>query len=91
MKVFARHRASENIWRAVQEARAGVITRTEVSSVREGMLRPARLPPAERAAMGERGRELCRKSFSWQAIARELVELYGELVGRPQQQGEGAT
>jgi len=69
-----------NIWHSVQEARAGVVTRTEVSSVLEGMLGLARLPFAERAAMGERARELCRASFSWQQIARELTALYASIT-----------
>jgi len=71
-----------NIWRAVQQARAGVITRAETGSVLKGMLLVAQMPHADRVAMGARGRELCSASYSWTAIARELTALYEELADK---------
>jgi glycosyltransferase involved in cell wall biosynthesis len=71
-----------NIWQAVQESGAGVVIRAETTSVLEGMLRLARLSPQERAAMGQRGRELCRRTFSWQNSARQLTALYAQIAKR---------
>jgi len=73
-----------NIWRTVQEARAGLVTRADGASVADGMLRLARLSSTERSSMGERGRELCRTSFSWEAAARELTTLYASIAERRQ-------
>jgi glycosyltransferase involved in cell wall biosynthesis len=71
-----------NIWRAVEDAGAGIVTRPEVASVAEGMLGLARLSPAERRAMGERGHGLCLQSFSWRQSAQELIALYQEVAER---------
>ncbi len=69
-----------NIWRAVQDAKAGIVTRAESPSIVEGMLALARLSPGERAAMGKRGRVLCQTTFSWEKTAQELTALYAQIV-----------
>jgi glycosyltransferase involved in cell wall biosynthesis len=68
-----------NIWPAVEESRTGVVTQANSGSVLAGMLRLAGLPTDERAAMGERGRDLCRTSFSWRNAALELSALYAKV------------
>jgi len=69
-----------NIWRHIQASRAGVVTRAETASVLDGMHRLAQLSHRERAEMGRRGRELCRRSFSWEKTAQDLTALYTRMV-----------
>jgi len=70
-----------NISEEVAAAGAGIVVRPDVESVLDGMLRLVRMPPRERAAMGERGRALCRARFSWESCARDLSALYEEVTG----------
>jgi glycosyltransferase involved in cell wall biosynthesis len=69
-----------NIWRQVQDYRAGVVTHAKTESVLEGMHRLAQLSHEERAEMGNRGRELCRTSFSWEKAAHALSALYAKIA-----------
>jgi len=36
--------------------------------------------PAERAAMGARGRERCRDAYDWRTMSRRLLDLYAQLL-----------
>src|SRR2546426_968541 len=69
-----------NIWPAVKAAKAGVVTAANQEAVLQGMLHLAGLSPAGRAAMGQRGRELCERGYSWETVASKLTVLYRELV-----------
>jgi glycosyltransferase involved in cell wall biosynthesis len=71
-----------NIWRSVRGAGAGVVTKAEVNSVSEGMLRVASQGAEARAVMGQRGRALCESEFSWQAVAQQLEGLYATVANQ---------
>jgi len=43
------------------------------------------LPAADLKAMGERGRELARRSFSWDSAANEMKQVYEWVLGRGEQ------
>jgi len=64
-----------NIWREVREAGAGLVAPDTLEGTRallEGWLE---LSATERAAMGARGRELFRRRFTVDAMARDLLEV----------------
>lgn len=52
-----------------------------VPSVENGLRQILELPAEQRKAMGQRGRELARKSYTWPAIAEQMCRVYGWLLG----------
>lgn len=59
----------------VAEAGCGLTVQAEsASAIADGLRRLAALAPAERAAMGARGRDYIRKHHDWPALARRFIE-----------------
>jgi glycosyltransferase involved in cell wall biosynthesis len=65
-----------NIWPLLRRAGAGVVTRPEVDSFVAGVIELASRSPSERHAMGQRGRDLCVREFTWGSVAEKLEHMY---------------
>src|SRR5204862_4043630 len=65
-----------NIWPSIKAAGAGVVVPLGVDPLLDGMLQVSRLTSAERRALGEQGRELCREHYAWDRIAQRVTEMY---------------
>ena len=66
----------------IQEYGAGVVVQCNADSVKEGIEKLIR-DPKLRLRMGEQGRRLVREKFSWDKVAKQLVDLYeGILAGK---------
>jgi poly(glycerol-phosphate) alpha-glucosyltransferase len=63
------------------EARAALKVGTDPESIAAGLSELAALPPAEREAIGQRGRALVRERYTWPGAARQLREVYAWLLG----------
>jgi glycosyltransferase involved in cell wall biosynthesis len=69
-----------NIWREIAEAGAGLVVRCDVGELTRAL--STLLDDQElRLSMGERGRQLVERSFTWQVTAREMADLYERIVG----------
>lgn len=68
-----------NIWREVEEARAGFITKCDPMETAAGMLEILR-NPIESKAMGERGRRLVRERFSSEVVVGRILSAYEAMV-----------
>ena len=68
-----------NIWREIAAAEAGLVVRcdaTELATAMASLLDDATL----RRSMGEQGRRLVRRSFTWEVVADQMVALYERIV-----------
>lgn len=68
-----------NIWREVQEAGAGIVTRLAPSEIAEAILRILgnRLLGTE---MGMRGRVAAKERYSWPRIVEQMPQVYRKLI-----------
>ena len=67
-----------NLCREIEAARAGWVTPLNPKDLKEA-LQAALQDKEQRRQRGLAGRELVRLRFSWPAIARELITLYGAI------------
>jgi glycosyltransferase involved in cell wall biosynthesis len=58
-----------------QDAGAGFVVQRTVDGVADGLLK-VMSDAAKGRAMGEAGRRLIEEKFTWEAVARSLVEMY---------------
>lgn len=65
--------------RDVEEARAGIVVRTEAEELADAILRLV-CDPVLRRWLGENGKRLARDRFSIQATTRRLIQLYEEVL-----------
>lgn len=66
----------------IQEYGAGIVVKNSPDSLKEGLLKLLQ-DPMLRFRMGEAGRRLVSEKFSWEIVARQLVQLYeGILAGK---------
>ena len=64
------------------EARdAGLVVRPTVPGIAAGLRGLLERSPAQRRAMGRRGRDLVAQGYTWERQARRLAEVYGWLLG----------
>jgi glycosyltransferase involved in cell wall biosynthesis len=68
-------------WEGLERERCGLWVDDSEEALTEGMRRLMALSPAERRAMGMRGREWMQRDFSWDNVARRMLTLYEELAG----------
>jgi glycosyltransferase involved in cell wall biosynthesis len=62
-------------------ARTGLfVVETSVEGIAEGLRRMMALSDAERKEMGRQGCEWVRREFSWESVARQMVEAYEEVL-----------
>jgi glycosyltransferase involved in cell wall biosynthesis len=69
-------------WREIATARAGWWIPVDVASLRAALADAIALPPASLREMGERGRNLVRERYTWEAVANDAVALYEWLARR---------
>jgi glycosyltransferase involved in cell wall biosynthesis len=67
-----------HIWDAVQQADAGWITPCKIEDLTQ-VLREAIQNSAARKEKGNNARQLALKTYSWQAIAKQMIEVYQSL------------
>ncbi|MBX3437495.1 MAG: glycosyltransferase [Planctomycetaceae bacterium] len=58
------------------DAGAGLIVAPDVESTADGLARLLEMSDAERQQMGERGRQLIERGFTWDRVAKKTLELY---------------
>lgn len=63
----------------IRRAGAGRVVKCDPQALAEGLMEMLDRP-AELKRMGERGRQLVRREFSWPVLAGKLVKAYGELA-----------
>jgi glycosyltransferase involved in cell wall biosynthesis len=56
------------------------VVETSVEGIAEGLRRMMALSDAERKEMGRQGCEWVRREFSWESVARQMVEAYEEVL-----------
>jgi len=71
-----------NIWREVEQARAGLVGPPDVDTV-IGQIEALVSDPVAAARMGSQGKALAAAKFSWTVIARQLETVYRSLA-RPE-------
>jgi glycosyltransferase involved in cell wall biosynthesis len=70
-----------NLWREVDEARAGLVVSTDAAELASAITRLLDYPGLARQ-MGECGRRLARDKFSWNTAGEQLVRLYNAIISR---------
>jgi glycosyltransferase involved in cell wall biosynthesis len=69
-------------WRDLEQQRCGWWIDDGVEPLVASLRRAMALPPAERSAMGRRGRAWMARDFTWDAIARTMGAVYAWMCGR---------
>jgi glycosyltransferase involved in cell wall biosynthesis len=64
----------------IEQARAGKVVERTPAALAAAMSELLAVPPAQRAAMGGRARELVKHELSWKHVAGRMVELYESIV-----------
>lgn len=70
-----------NLWREVERGGAGLVSPCDTEAF-TGLLEQLLGAPAAARRMGEAGRILARKKFTWPRIAAELEMLYADVAAR---------
>lgn len=68
-----------HIWHQVRDSESGWVGTTDVESLVE-LLREALQNPAECRRRGLRAQEYALQNFSWQAIARQTIQAYNQIL-----------
>ena len=68
-----------HIWQEIQAANAGWVTTCEVEQLTT-TLQIALQTKAERTERGENACQLTQQKYSWNAIAREMIEAYRQII-----------
>jgi glycosyltransferase involved in cell wall biosynthesis len=68
-----------NIWREIAEAAAGLVIKCDSAELATAMA--ALLDDSELCrSMGERGRQLVERSFTWQVVGGQMINLYERIL-----------
>jgi glycosyltransferase involved in cell wall biosynthesis len=67
---------------AAGDSRAGFVVDPDVESLAAGLARMLTTPDDRRAEMGARGARMVRGEYSWDSVAREMLEVYRWVLGR---------
>jgi glycosyltransferase involved in cell wall biosynthesis len=67
------------IWEEVEKAVAGWVTNLEINALSQ-TLRLALQDAGERQRRGKNGQQYARKSYSWQAIAQQTIQVYRRII-----------
>lgn len=65
----------------VEEEDAGLVVDPNAEAVEEGLRTLMGTSEAERGHMGERGREMIERRYTWDKVAGQMIEVYAWLVG----------
>lgn len=68
-----------NIWREIAYAGAGLVVRCDAAELARALSTLLDNPELRRS-MGERGRQLVERSFTWRIVAKELANLYEQIL-----------
>jgi len=68
-------------WSSVEEHGCGFWVENDPATLAAAIERISRMPLRE---MGERGRRWMEQEFSWETVARRMLELYGKLLPKEQ-------
>jgi glycosyltransferase involved in cell wall biosynthesis len=68
-----------HIWHQVRDSESGWVGTTDVESLVE-LLRFALQNPAECRRRGLRAQEYALQNFSWEAIARQMIQAYNQIL-----------
>ena len=63
-------------------AEAALRIEPNVTSIAHGLRQLTAMSPSERAAMGQRGRALVEKRFTWPRVAEEMHSVYEWILGK---------
>ena len=74
--------SSECNFDEVAAANAGSVTGTDGDSIAEGLRRLLTLDESKLSAMGNRGRSLIEREYSWNTIAAKMMAVYNWLLDR---------
>jgi glycosyltransferase involved in cell wall biosynthesis len=69
-------------WEELIKERCGWWTDIQSAALLDALAQAIRLPPAELAAMGERGRQLVATHYTWRNAAKKTIILYHWLLGQ---------
>ena len=78
-------------WSIVQERGCGWWVQPTVDGIAEGLRQAASLDPETLRRMGEKGRSLVSKEFSWDRLARLMLSTYEEALKQPSGERKGTT
>lgn len=67
-------------WEALDREGCGFWVDDADKVLAESMVRLMALPPEERRAMGQRGREWMKRNFSWDGVAKRMIGLYEKVI-----------
>lgn len=67
------------IWEEVETAVAGWVTNLEINALSQ-TLRLALQDADERQRRGKNGQQYAQKSYSWQAIAQQTIDIYQDII-----------
>ena len=62
-------------------AEAALRIEPDVTSIAHGLRQLVAMSPSERAAVGQRGRALVEKRFTWPRVAEEMHRVYRWMLG----------
>ena len=66
----------------IEKEAAGIVTRCDVVSIRNAIVRLAR-NPTECQEMGRRGRAFVQEQLTWERVATRLIDLYEDIIRIP--------
>jgi glycosyltransferase involved in cell wall biosynthesis len=69
-------------WNVLEDYACGWWTEVNTYGIRDALLAAIQLSDEEREAMGERGRRLIQQKYSWQQVARQMLQLYAWVLGQ---------
>jgi glycosyltransferase involved in cell wall biosynthesis len=69
-------------WEGLESESCGLWVNDSVEALAEGMNCLMALSPEERRAMGARGREWMKRDFSWESVAKQMIELYENVIAK---------
>ncbi|AFY43865.1 hormogonium polysaccharide biosynthesis glycosyltransferase HpsP [Nostoc sp. PCC 7107] len=70
-----------HIWQQVSDSQSGWVGRTDVSSLFE-LLQQALQNPEERQRRGQNAQNYALEHFSWDAIARQMIQAYEQILNK---------
>lgn len=68
-------------WQILEDERCGWWVASDREGLSKGIDELVRTPPLALASMGERGRDLVKRNFSWGQVAEAMSRLYSDLLG----------
>jgi glycosyltransferase involved in cell wall biosynthesis len=72
-------------WQELTRQRCGWWTDIHPGALRDALVQAIRLPAAELAAMGARGRQLVAAQYTWRSAAEKTIRLYNWLLAKDTQ------